>query len=182
MKIAFFGHPGSFTESAAKEYVLIESIDTPLYIPCISIKEVFETVDKGSGFIGVIPIFNTHAGDVPEYVSIKDCYVFEELRKIQIGIVQNLLGNGSSTLVQGSEVYSHSHALKQCSDFIEKTGLVPIPHTSTSSAARDLSLRRLADGSMIIGHDGLSKIYGLRILKAGIENEPSATTFLAFTS
>ena len=179
-KVAFFGHPGSFTEQAALQFVQLSGLES-ITLPCHSIKEVFEIGRSGKGFFGVVPLQNTLSGDVAETAHHLKTTGVNEVRKIQVGIIQNLFANSiKSNSTEGHNVYSHPHALAQCRNFIAKAGLIPHSYFSTSTAARDLSQNMLPPGSFVIGHDGLGKKYQLHPVHKNITDTPCATTFLVF--
>jgi len=169
--IAFQGTHGAYSQMAAKIW------DKKLFtLPCSSFKEVFEGVENELYDFGIFPIENNLGGVV--------------------GRVNNLLLNNSSLQIIGcvvfpiehcllyqkgrdyreiKKVYSHPQALAQCSNFIEKIGLLPENYYDTAGAAKMISQKKMS-GEAAIASKLSASLYNLQIIKDNLENSDSNVT------
>jgi chorismate mutase / prephenate dehydratase len=180
MKIAFFGHPGSYTHLAALEYIKKLEIDNPMLLPCETPKEVVAYVDSGH-YLGILPIHNSTAGDVSDHVSVLGSD-YKEISKIKLPIHHFLLKRADVDENKITFLYSHSQAFSQCKKAIsEMEGIEIREYKSTSTAARDLSIGKIPKQSWVIASKLSANIYDLQIIQKNIEDEKSnKTTFIVF--
>lgn len=117
--------------------------DTATYVPCVTIGDVFETVEAHEADYGVIPIENSTEGVVRETV---DSLVDRRLliaREVELDIHHVLMGQRQVEQDEVQRIVSHPQALAQCRRWLEQN----FPHaervssSSTSAAAREASLR-----------------------------------------
>jgi prephenate dehydratase len=87
----------------------------------------------------------------------------------------HLLGVKGTTLDQLTSVKSHAQGLAQCRNGLRKLGLIPEMHPDTAGAASDVAA--MGDASVgAIASSLAAEIYGLDILKAGMEDASTNTT------
>lgn len=179
-KIAIQGIAGSFHESAAHLYFPNEEIEI---IPCQTFKNVFEEAKKDNETIAVIAIENTIAGSLlPNYELIKKSGL-SIVGEHKLRIKHCICALPNQNLADIKEVYSHPIALMQCGDFLdENTHLKAVSYEDTASSAR-----MIAEGKMMktaaICSVFAAKMYGLEVLREGIEtNKSNFTRFLVLAS
>lgn len=179
-KIAFFGHPGSFTHGAAVAFIEEYGLEIELELPCESIAEVIDFAMQ-DGYFGVVPIKNSIAGEVEDFRHIAQS-TLEQLSLIEevtMPIHHCLLTSSEiNDVSQITHVVSHRQALRQCGKFISDNELQTFFYSNTSTAAKALSLGKIPKEYGIIASEEAAKIYGLKVLARNIEDDPeNKTTF-----
>ncbi|MEN6329936.1 MAG: prephenate dehydratase [Methanobacteriaceae archaeon] len=171
MITGFLGPTGTFTEEAASK------ISDEL-ISFDSIVEVLEAVKARKVDWGVVPIENSVEGSVGVTLDIlaqEDS--LKIMQEIILPIRQHLLLNPGARLEDVKEVYSHSQALAQCRNYLEKLGIPTRATVSTTAAAKAIKgqLEKAA-----IGTSRAAEIYGLEIAAPDVQDYTNNTTrFLA---
>jgi prephenate dehydratase len=166
MKIAIQGELGSFSHEAARAMMPSAKV-----VPCARSLEVFDRVKRGSVDGAVIPIENSLAGSVAEHFDLllsRDVHIVREFR---LRIVHNLIALPGTTLKDVRRVLSHPVALDQCRDlFARNPKLEPVPFFDTAGSVKHVVAEGLTDAAGIASRHA-AKVYGGRILKAGIEDD-----------
>jgi len=166
MKIAIQGEPGSFSHEAAETMLPGAKV-----IPCARSLEVFDRIKKGSVDAAVIPIENSLAGSVAEHFDLllsRDVHIEREFR---LRIVHNLIALPGTKFGDLRRVLSHPVALDQCRDLFRKNPrLEPVPFYDTAGSVKHVIAEGLRDTAAIASRRA-AKVYGGKILKAGIEDD-----------
>jgi 3-deoxy-7-phosphoheptulonate synthase len=176
--IAFCGEHGAFAEIALFRAFGEEASSLP--VPAFA--AVFDAVLDGSAAFGVIPVENSLAGSVHEnydlFLRYPDTVIAGE---IKIRVIHNLIvhpGAGWDTI---NIVRSHPQALAQCKAFLDQHPGWQLEAWNNTAAAvvsiakeekNPLAIAAIASGAA-------AKLYGLNILKSGIEtNTANYTRFV----
>lgn len=143
-------------------------------IPYCTIPAVMESVTKNETKYGIVPIENSIEGSVGVTLdSLAHKFDLKIYKEIIIPINQNLIVNPGCGLEDIEDVYSHSHAIAQCQEFISQNGIQPHYAVSTASAAKNI----IGDRSKAaIGNKKAAELYGLEILKANIQDTDNNET------
>lgn len=162
--IAFQGEHGAYSEIAAKAWK-----KELISIPCNSFADVFNGVEKGRYEFGIVPVENTLGGVVGEV----NKNMMETNLNI-VGAIENPVEHCLLTLPGTNhrdirKVYSHSQALSQCKNFLERNDLEPVPYYDTAGSAKMLSEER-PEGVAVIASKFAAVLYNLEILKSNIED------------
>lgn len=168
MTIAYLGPPGSISEEALLANVQVDEGDT---VPCLTIEDVFRTVENGGADEGIVPIENSIEGSVNATL---DMLAFEtELiieREIVWPVRHQLVTHPSvDDLSQITVVVSHPQALGQCRRWVE-THLPGIPVHAANSTAEAVERAVAEPGVAAIGTKLAAKIHKGRILPEEIED------------
>lgn len=140
-----------------------------------SVTGIVEAVATGEADRGVIPIENSIEGSVTESL--------DALADYEIGVVREIVTPIRHALLAGSEdfstVASHSQALAQCREFLERE-YPEATLESVASTARGVERAREDPSVAAIGHpDNSSNGTELRILAEDVQDRDSnATRFL----
>jgi 3-deoxy-7-phosphoheptulonate synthase len=175
-RVAFQGEPGAFSEIAASRY--FEHIEVEA-IPYRSFREVFASVLDGSCSYGMVPIENSLAGSIHEnydhLLRFPDIQIIGEKK---IRIVHNLIGLPGSELEDLRKVYSHPQGLAQCADFLDKHPQIErVPFYDTAGSVAHVANQQRKEFAAIASEEA-AKVYGMKILRAGIEtNSRNYTRF-----
>lgn len=171
MKIAIQGEAGSFSDEAARRMAPGCTI-----VPCAQPAEVFDRVERGSVAAAVIPIENSLAGSVAEHFDLLLARKVFIQREFRLRITHNLIAAPGVKLRDLLRVYSHPVALAQCRDFLGRhPGLEVVPFYDTAGSVKHVIENRLTHAAGIAGRHA-ARVYGGRVLAAGIEDDKSNFT------
>lgn len=113
---AYLGPAGTFSDQAVREFVRQGQLSSDYVdLPCESMADVFEAVDRGKADYGVVPIENSLEGPV---TSVLDAFAFstraEILGEVVLDIHQALILAPGATLDDVQTVASHPQGIGQC--------------------------------------------------------------------
>ena len=175
-KVAFSGQLGSFSHHASRK--MLGSKIKPL--SCRAFEDVFETVAGKTAKIAVIPIENTLAGSIHKNYDLLAQYSLEVIAETSIRVEHNLIAHPGVGLRQIKQVYSHPAALEQCAQLLRRfKAIEKVSYYDTAGSVKYIRDRQLRDSAAIASEDA-ARIYGMKILRRGIEDDPANyTRFLA---
>jgi len=167
--ISFQGVRGAYSEKAIHGY-FGEEVNT---LSQQEFKDVFESVLQGTSSFGVIPIENSLAGTINENIDLLLRYPdIAVVGEYKLRITHNLIGLPGSSLEKIKKVYSHPQGLAQCLDFIERhKNMEGIPFYDTAGAVANLKELNDISCGAIAGKEA-ARVYGMHIIKEGIETNP----------
>lgn len=164
-KIAFLGLSGSFSFIAAQKYFGCKV----QFLGSSSAAEIIEKVENGLCNFGILPIENTLTGSVYETYDLLNHSKLSIAGEIILHIHHQLLGKRDGRI---KLCYSHPQALAQCRLFFNNNpDIQSVLTQDTSSAAKMVSRINRKNISAIAGRMA-AKIYGLKVLKSDIEDNP----------
>lgn len=176
LKVAYLGPRATFTHLACIQ----KFGSSAQYVPMTSIKEVFNEVERSRADFGVVPIENSTEGVVNHTL---DMFIDSNLQiygEVLQEISHHLLSKADS-LADVKKIYSHSHAIAQCRNWLE-TNLPDVPVSEVHSTARAAEICADDAASAAIASDLAGQIYGLKVLKPHIEdNINNYTRFLVLS-
>jgi prephenate dehydratase len=169
-KIAFQGEIGSYSYHACR---MRFPRMTPL--PCATFEDAIAAVRDGKAKLGMIAVDNSVAGRVADVHHLLPGSGLKIVGEHFQPIHHHLLAVKGATLGGLRTVESHVHALSQCRKFIRAHALKAVVALDTAGAARDIAER--GDKTVAaIASESAGQIYGLKSLKANIEDEKHNTT------
>jgi chorismate mutase/prephenate dehydratase len=177
LKVAYLGPRATFTHLAC----LRKFGSSAQYLPMTSIKDVFNEVERGRADFGVVPIENSTEGVVNHTL---DMFIDSNLQiygEVLQEVSHHLLSKNDS--LEGiKKIYSHPHAIAQCRQWLETT-LPDVPVSEVHSTARAAEICTEDVSAAAIASELAGQIYGLKVLKARIEdNINNYTRFLVLSS
>ena len=166
------GAEGAFSHAAAKKMFGNNKIEF-----LKSFEDVFEVIAADENAVGILPVENSTAGYVTNVYDLMLKYGHWIVKSIRLDVSQNLLSKGSLSEIK--TVYSHPHALKQCSGFLRKHGITAVEYGNTALAAKYVA--ELNDPSVAaIGSTTAAELYGLNVTAPAIQDETNnITRFIA---
>ena len=164
MKIVYQGIAGSYSESCAKQ--MYPSAET---IPCKTFDECFEKASLVNNVRAIIPESNKTTGNIGvEYLIFK--YRLNIYEEFFYPINHNLVGIKGSKLKDIKNVFSHTQALSQASEFIKKNNFYANVRADTAGSAKYISEE--GDKSKgAIASKLSAEIYNLEILKENVQDD-----------
>ncbi len=162
-RIAFLGPEATFTHQAAVE-VFGASGE---FIPCMSVPEIFEYVEKGRAHYGVVPIENSSGGVVYQTL---DRFIASQLRiclERSLKIELHLLANCSISEIE--TIYSHSQPFSQCREWLQMN-LPNVKQVVAESTVRGAELAAATPRSAAIAGELAAKAAHINIVQRGIQD------------
>lgn len=166
VRYAFLGPAGTFSEEALLS-LEIEDLEP---IPCLTIDEVFEAVERGKADAGIVPIENSVEGSVPATL---DALAFDTQLEIQGEVVLDI--HHSLVVAPGTptgavtQVFAHPQASGQCRRWLARNlpGRVVVAANSNAEAVqRCLEV----PNSAAIGPAHAADLYGAEVLERNVED------------
>lgn len=173
LNIAFQGEIG------ANSHMACQAVRPDLEpLPCQSFEDMLEAVKTGAAHLAMVPVENSVAGrvaDIHHLLPESGLYIVgEHFQRINA----MLLGVPGTQLSDIEEIHSHVHALAQSRKLMTELGARPVQHADTAGAARAIS-ERGEKSVAAIGSRLAAELYGLEILREGVEDaEHNTTRFL----
>lgn len=170
MSVAYLGPAGTFTQAAVLKHFgqSVQSHDVK------TIADVFRIVEQGKAHFGVVPVENSTEGVITHTL---DCFINSSLKvcgEVQLRINHHLLSN-SDGLPSVKKVFAHAQALAQCRGWLQRY-LPDAEIESVSSNAEAAIIASQNSDVAAIASDMASKLYDIKVLAAGIEDEKNNTT------
>ena len=182
IRVAIQGVHGAFHDIAAREYFKENSLEI---IPCLTFEDLFALLDRGGCDYGMVAVENSVAGILSHNYFLLNEYSMQIVGEHYLRIVQNLMALPGSTIDDILEVRSHPIALRQCHLFLNtlrERGVKMVESEDTALTAKLIAQNKLKGVAAVAG-DLAAKIYGLDIIKSGIESNPrNFTRFLVLKS
>ncbi|ABR75272.1 bifunctional chorismate mutase/prephenate dehydratase [Actinobacillus succinogenes] len=173
--IAFLGKRGSYSNLASRSYAnrynkqLVE-------LSCASFDQIFEKVRSGEADFGVLPLENTTSGSINDVYDLLQHTDLSLVGELAYPIKHCVLVTDQTDLNQIDTLYSHPQVIQQCNRFIRSLNRVHIEYCESSSHAMQLVAGLNKPNIAALGNEDGGKLYGLRVLKTDIANQPNNIT------
>ncbi|MBQ0887099.1 prephenate dehydratase [Streptomyces sp. RM72] len=168
--VAYQGEPGSNSSMAAQALYPASS-----ELACTNFDQALDAVTHGAADVAVIPVDNSAAGrvaDVHHLLPESSLFIVAEYF---LAIRFDLMGVPGTSLDQVECVRSHLHALGQCRKVLREEGWRGLVSDDTAGAAREVA--ELGDPRhAALAPPAAAPLYGLEVLRAGVEDDPDNTT------
>ncbi|WP_136523276.1 prephenate dehydratase [Geomonas ferrireducens] len=165
LKVAFLGPSATFSHLASMQHFGLSASLSPER----SIPAVFEAVEKGEAYYGVVPVENTTEGMISHTL---DMFMESEL-KINAEVlleVSHFLLSRTGRFEDIKKVYSHPQPLAQCRKWLaENLPNVPLVDVASTTLAAQIVAEDYTAAA--IASEYASSIYNLKIVKARIEDQ-----------
>ncbi|MBN2429487.1 MAG: prephenate dehydratase [Deltaproteobacteria bacterium] len=170
MTVAYLGPKATFTQMAAIRQFGVSA----RLVPAKSVSAVFDEVIRGRAQYGVVPVENSNEGIVSHTLDMffeSDLKIYAE---IHVEISQCLLSL-SGRMEDVRKICSHPVALAQCRKWLEEN-LPDIPQVDVSSTALAAQMAAEDGATAALSSEVAATLYGLRIIKKKIEDNPNNFT------
>jgi prephenate dehydratase len=174
--VAFQGQPGAFSQHAAQK-IFGTRIQ---FLHCLSFEDAFNAVARKRANCAVIPIENTLAGSIHQNFDLLAHHSLDVIAETSLRVEHNLIAHPGATIRQIKQIYSHPAALEQCKRLLRRFKKIEkISFYDTAGSVKFIREHGLRNAAAIASKDA-AHIYGMTILRRGIEDEPeNYTRFLA---
>lgn len=177
-RVVFQGAEGAYSQAAMMQYFgdRISSIHVD------SFRDAMSAIDEGSADFAVLPIENSTAGIVNEIydllVEFENYIVGEQIIKIE----HCLLAVPGTRMEDIRKVYSHPQSLMQSAKFLNNYDWQQISMQNNAFAAKKVADEQDRTQAAIAG-EYAGKVYGLEVLKKGVNHSGSnSTRFIIVTN
>lgn len=177
-RVVFQGADGAYSQAAMMQYFgdKIASIHVDTF------RDAMSAIDEGSADFAVLPIENSTAGVVSEIydllVEFENYIVGEQIIKIE----HCLLGVPGAELSDIKTVYSHPQSLMQSAKYLSEHDWKQISMQNNAFAAKKVAEEQDKTQAAIAGEHA-AKLYGLEVLKKGVNQSGSnSTRFIIVTN
>jgi prephenate dehydratase len=168
--IAYQGVPGAYSNLACKaRFPDMKALANS------SFEDMLMAVTEGRAKYAMVPVENSVAGrvaDIHHLLPSSKLYIIGEYFQ---QVNHQLLGVKGARIADLKEIHSHAQGLAQCRNMLNELRLMPMIHSDTAGAARDIA----AKGDKSVGAIAsvlAAEIYGLDVLKANAEDFEHNTT------
>jgi chorismate mutase/prephenate dehydratase len=171
IEVGFQGQEGAYSQEAAFSY-FGPSVRTR---PFDALDDVFEAVDRGSVTYAIVPVENSQEGSVTRSYDLLLDHQAMVCGEVMFRVSHCLIANRGVKLDAVRKVYSHPQALGQCHGFLRKLGLEMLSAYDTAGSVKMVKEQKIMDGAAIAGARA-ARVYGMKVLASGIEDNPQNTT------
>ena len=171
-RVVYQGAEGSYGHAATLQYFGEEVAAYHVRL----FEDAMREVQEGRADYAVLPIENSSAGAVTDNYDLLICYQNYIVADIFTPVNHALLARPEAEMSDIRTVYAHPQALMQCSRFLnEQTDWKQISLENNAIAARKVGVE--ADKSQAaVASEIAGELYGLKVLKALIQNNQGNTT------
>jgi prephenate dehydratase len=172
-RVAFQGEPGAYANLAA-----LQAVPHAQAIPRPTFEDAIEAAKSGDTDLVIIPVENSLIGRIADIHHLLPDSGLHIVGEHFLPIRHQLLGLQEARLEDIRSVFSQAPALAQCRNLIKQRKLVAHHWYDTAGSAKHIA--ELGDKSAgAIASTLAAEFYGLKILKADVEDEHhNATRFL----
>jgi|YelNatPaOPRAMG01_1025707.scaffolds.fasta_scaffold03380_10 prephenate dehydratase len=167
IRVAFQGVRGAYSEDACQAY-FGKDVET---IPYATFEEVFQAAESDAVSHAVVPVENSIEGSVAQ---VNDLLLENDLMvsgEVILRIRHCLIAIPGTRIEDIKRVYSHPQALGQCRKFLSQyPHWEVIANYDTAGSAAMIKNHQRTDEAAIASARA-AEIYGLHILKEGIESD-----------
>ena len=175
--VACQGVEGAYSQMAADKLFKRPSIEYHR-----TFEGVFRAVDEGRVRYGVLPVENSTAGTVGAVYDLMMRHDFHIVRTCRVKVDHVLLGNHGATLDKVHEVYSHSQAIRQCSEFLDSRHDINVHVVENTALAAQMVAKSGRTDVAALSSRSCADLYGLDVIDKDIQNKQSNVTRFACIS
>ena len=164
--VACQGVEGAYSQHACEKLFQIPRI---MYFN--NFAGIFASIDKGLCDYGVLPIENSTAGSVKQIYDLMMYYNFNIVRSVRVKVDHNLLAKKGVDISKIREIYSHEHALAQCTNFINSLDNVKVTVVENTAVAAKMVAESDRDDVAAISSRSCAPLYGLDCLASSVQDK-----------
>lgn len=170
LTVAYLGPAGTYSEQAVWQQ-FGQAVDG---LPCVSIDEIFRSVEAGTAEFGVVPVENSTEGAVNRTLDLLMRTTLSISGEVALP-VQHSLMTRTGTMEGVTRICAHSQALAQCQAWLNEH----YPQLERRAVASNGEAARMASeesGVAAIAGDMAARRYSLAIAHAHIQDDPHNRT------
>jgi len=174
---AIQGELGAYSQQAVYSFFERKNVREVVTLP--TLQRVFSVLTQNakSPDFAVVPIENSLAGSIGETIDLVISKNVRIVGETSIPIRHCLIIHKNTTLDKIKKVLSHPQALAQCREYLDRNGKnwEQVSVYDTAGSVKMIKEQNLKDTAGIAS-ELASEIYGMKLVKKGIEDDPTNTT------
>lgn len=175
IRIAIQGIEGSYSYLTAKKF-FANYEDTLEFFGEERFEDVAKAVEKGDADYAILPIENTTSGGINEVYDVLLHTTLSIIGEEKYKVEHCLCGVEEIPLSKIKTIYAHYQAAAQCSEFLSGLQNVQLQYfADTAMSARKIQEEKSKYKAAIASKEA-SEVFGVKILKSGIANQPENFT------
>ncbi len=172
VRVVYQGVEGAYSHAAALEFF---GEDADVYhVP--TWEDAMLEVEKGRAAYAVLPIENSSAGAVSDNYDLLVKYNNYIVGEVLLTVNHALLGLPGASLEEIRTVYSHPQALMQSSVYLNSNKKWRQVSVANTAVAAKKVLEDQDPAQAAVASETAGRLYGLQVLKAGINHNKNNTT------
>jgi prephenate dehydratase len=168
--VAYQGEAGAYAEAGA-----VALFADAEHQPLPSIRAVFESVEVGRAYWGIVPMDNSQAGSINETYDLFLRHGLHLVAETIVRVDHCLLALPGTSIDDIREVISHPQAIAQSEEFLSALQATVRAEYNTAGAAKQIEERQLQHTAAIASRRA-AELYGLEVLAEGIQTYPDNHT------
>lgn len=168
--VACQGVEGAYSQQACDRLFSLPNI-----VYCRHFDGVFQAVQSGFCQYGILPIENSSFGSVRAVYDLMRDYQFHIVRSTRLCLSHALLAREGCKISDVKEIFSHEHAIGQCSEFLRANNIKISVCENTAVAAKIVAESDRRDIAAISSVN-CAELYGLKVLSEKIQNNDNNYT------
>jgi len=174
-RVAFQGIEGAYSELAGRKY-FAPYMEHTLFYGVETFEQVIGSVEDGDADYGLLPVENTQAGSINEVYDLLSVAQLSIVGEEVLQIQHCLLAIDEVPLANIRKIYSHPQALADCIRFVSKLpNCQALPYSDTAMAVKKVKEEKNPEFAAIASEEA-GRLYGLKILRRNIEDQPNNYT------
>ncbi len=170
VNVAFLGPVGTYSEQAVWQQ-FGQAVNG---VPCVSIDEVFRSVEAGTAEFGVVPVENSTEGTVNRTLDLLLQTSLTISGEVALPVHHSLMSkSGAMDGIQ--RICAHSQALAQCQAWLNEH-YPSIPRQAVASNGEAARLASEDPSVAAIAAEAAAKRYGIAVAHAHIQDDPHNRT------
>lgn len=171
LRVAYLGPEATYTHLAARGH-FGQGVS---YVAADTIPGVFRDVEAGTADLGVVPVENSTEGMVAHTLDLLVESPLSICAEIVVPISHCLLARADTSLADVRRVVAHPQALAQCRRWLG-SHLAAVETVQEVSNAQAAARAAAEPGTAALGAAEAARVYGLRVLARGIQDERANLT------
>jgi prephenate dehydratase len=168
--VAYQGEAGAYSEEGV--LALFPGMEQ---LPLPSIRKVFEAVEVGRVWAGLVPMDNSQAGSINETYDLFLRHGLHLVGETIVRVDHCLVALPGTAIDSLDEVMSHPQAIAQCEEFLSALDVTVRAEYNTAGAAKRIAEQRLERTGAIASRRA-AELYGLDVLAERIQTYPDNYT------
>ena len=166
-RVIYRGAPGSSGHKACNQFFGTENSEATS-----TFRELFSLIVDNDAAFGVIPLENSLTGSIHENYDLLLEHDLNIIGELTLKVVHNLIGHEGGDLEGVKRVYSHPQVFERCREFLDEFPEWDlIASKDTITGIQRIKNNKDIEGAAIASIEA-AELYGMSILKEGIETSP----------
>ena len=169
--VACQGVEGAYAQIACEKI-----FKSPFIMYFKNFEAIFTAIEQGLCQYGILPLENSTAGSVKKVYDLMIRHNFSIVRTFRLKIDHHLLVRPGTRMEDVRVIYSHEHALNQCSEFLSTLPDAEIIPVENTAVAAEMVANSGRTDVAAISSRSCEELYGLRCIAHSIQDRDNNRT------